>query len=87
MNTKTVTALAVAASVLALSTAAEAGGKRHGRHFGNNHIYFSWGGHRDYDHDFRSSPRCRYFFRKARRTGHRHWWKKYRRCISYDRHY
>lgn len=86
MTIKTVTALAVAASVLALSTAAEAGNKSHGRHYGNGHIQFFWGGHRHFDHIF-ESPRCRYFFRKARRTGHRHWWKKYRRCISYDRHY
>lgn len=87
MYTKTVTAIAVAASVLALSTTAEAGGKRHSRHFGNNHIHFSWGGHNDYDHDFTTTPRCRYFFRKARHTGKRFWWKKYRRCISYNRHY
>lgn len=55
---------------------------RHGRHFG-------W--HRGYRHGFKHHGYgyrgCGYFYRKAKWTGSRYWWKKYNRCIGGGYHY
>lgn len=79
MTMKTVTAIALAASVLAMSGAAEAGGKK--RHFkhGGHGIHFI------FDQDYYGhKPRrsCRWLKRKAYYSGSRYWWKRYRRCVN-----
>ncbi|MEM7427922.1 MAG: hypothetical protein AAF441_17655 [Pseudomonadota bacterium] len=60
----------------------QVGGKHFGkkRHFHGKH--FGWGGghywgHRPYYHGFGG---CGYFYKKAKWTGSRYWWKKYKRC-------
>ncbi|MEP1208156.1 MAG: hypothetical protein ABJM29_00330 [Rhizobiaceae bacterium] len=56
--------------------------KKHRR--GHRHV----GGHFFFGHDYHDRPyyrSCRYLKRKAYRTGSRHWWRKYRRCM--DRNY
>ena len=78
MTIKILTAVTVAASVLAGASVAEAGNKRHGYGHGNHHNNHYWGGYYEYEPTYN----CRYFFRKARHTGSRYWWKKYNRCIS-----
>ena len=95
MTIKIVTAIAVAASVLAMSSVAEAGGKRHGF---NSSDSFQTVGHKRHgkrrhskrhfhfsDHFYdghRPYRTCRRLKRKAYYTGSRYWWKKYRRCAS-----
>ncbi len=49
---------------------------KHRRHGG---IYFSFGGGHLDNHYY--GENCRYYKRKARWTGRRYWWKKYRRCM------
>ncbi|MEM9331677.1 MAG: hypothetical protein AAGA53_10145 [Pseudomonadota bacterium] len=79
MTRKIITAVAVAASVLATVSVAEAGGKNKGRHFGGKHFYgHVW--HDYYGH--RPVHNCRYFLKKAQYTGSPYWFKKYRRCIN-----
>lgn len=86
MTLKILTAVALATTVFAVSTAAEAG-KRHGGGI-KKHRNFHHGGHiRFHDHwdggyGYYEPANCHYFFRKARHTGSRYWWKKYRICIS-----
>lgn len=49
--------------------------RRHNRHWGHGHFEFRPHG-------------CGYFYRKARRTGSRYWWRKYDRCVDrYEHHY
>lgn len=80
MTLKLITALTVAASVLASVSIAEAGGKHKGRHGGGKHFH----GHVWHDYnDYRPYHNCRYYLKKARYTGSHYWFKKYRRCIGY----
>ncbi|MGI9350930.1 MAG: hypothetical protein ACR2O3_05155 [Rhizobiaceae bacterium] len=84
MTFKILKVFAVAASVLAVSSASEAGGKRHGSGY-NKHGYGYHVRPYDYGHGgygYYQPENCHYYFRKARYTGSHHWWKKYRRCIS-----
>lgn len=43
--------------------------RKHNRHWGHGHFEFKPHG-------------CGYYYRKARRTGSRYWWKKYDRCVD-----
>ena len=80
MTRKMITALTVAAGVMATVSVAEAGGKHKGRYIANKHIH----GHVWHDyHDYRPVYNCRYFRIKARYTGSPYWYKKYRRCIGH----
>ena len=57
------------------------GGKRfkrfrgHKRHFG-----YGWGHGHGFKHYGYGYHGCGYFYKKAKWTGSRYWWKKYRRC-------
>ena len=58
--------------------------KGHGHHNRHRHA----GGHFFFDYDYygdHAYRSCRYLKRKARYSGSRYWWKKYRRCMN--RHY
>lgn len=48
--------------------------KRHHR----NHRY--WHGYNDFG-SYHYGGNCRYYKKKARWSGSRYWWKKYRRCM------
>lgn len=89
MKIKIITLAAVAVSILAGATVAEAGGKRkgfhkpHKGHYGHNqrhgyHNRHNWHG----GYYYTSGNGCNYVFRKARRTGSPYWWNEYERCIS-----
>ncbi len=83
MIKNTMMALGVSAIALtAMQGAAEAGGKKHKRHF-NHH----WGHHdvyhgNYYKHSYRG---CWRFKRKYHRTGKKYWLKRYYIC-RYDRY-
>ena len=98
MTLKILTAIAVATGVLAMSNAAEAGGKkRHGFH-GHDHVksvqHKRHHKHRRYNrrdrhfsidfgnYHYPSVHSCRRLKKKAYYTGSRYWWKKYQRCIN-----
>ena len=48
--------------------------RRHNRHWGHGFHY----GHGFKHYGYRG---CGYFYKKAKWTGSRYWWKKYNRCI------
>ena len=47
----------------------------HNEYYGDNYFGGDFGGDHYYD------EACRYYKQKARWTGRRYWWKKYRRCM------
>lgn len=84
MNTKIITAAAVAISVLAGVTGSEAGGKKHGHykpHHGHNYE-FNFGHHNGGGYFHINGRNCKYIYRKARATDSQRWWRKFERCIS-----
>lgn len=92
MTMKIVTAIAVAASVLVMSNAAEAGGKRNGIHASDSfhsvqhkrhHKRGGFKRHFYFDHyGYNPGHACRRLKRKAYYTGSRYWWKRYRHCMN-----
>lgn len=82
MTRKILTAVTLAATVLASASVAEAG-KRGGKHFHGGHGggYGYGHGWNDY-HGYEPAYSCHYYFKKLRYTGSPYWLKKYRRCIS-----
>ena len=62
------------------------GGKRHGgKHFHGGHGFkkhYGWGFHKPYYHGYHGyyGHGCRYFYKKAKWTGSRYWWKQYKAC-------
>lgn len=84
MTRNLVTALTLAATVMAGATVAEAGGKHKGRYYGGKHIHgHVWVDHGyRYGYGYRHGPNCRYFLKKAKRTGSHYWFNRYRNCIS-----
>ena len=52
--------------------------RRHKRHF---HGHWNYGyGFNNHGYGFHG---CGYFYRKAKWTGSRYWWRKYNRCVRY----
>lgn len=82
MIKKTLTGIAFAAiAITAVQAEAQAGDKVHfglylgGPYYDGPYISFT-------DGDYRPYRKCSWMKRKARRTGRRYWWKRYRRCKS-----
>ncbi|MGI9412601.1 MAG: hypothetical protein ACR2PM_02970 [Hyphomicrobiales bacterium] len=72
------TALGIGAiSLAAMPDAAEAG-KRHGWHGGHGKHHFHHRKH--WRHGWHHRDGCWFFKKKARHTGKRFWWKKYKEC-------
>lgn len=84
MNTRIFTAAAVALSVLAGATAAEAGGNKHGFYKPHHGYHYGHGYGYDYPHGYFhvSGHSCKYLYFKARKTGSPYYWKKFNFCIS-----
>ena len=97
MNTKTLAIAAAIAGAIAFAAPASAGsasangfqnadlvvkvGHNGGKRFKRFRRHKHWGygyGFKHYGYGFHG---CGYFYKKAKWTGSRYWWKKYNRCI------
>ena len=69
-----------ATSLATMASPADAGNK-HGWH---GHFKFHYAPHGYWYHHkpYHWKGGCRYYLKKARYTGKRYWWKKYKWCIS-----